>query len=306
LLAVRAVDAHEVRTKRMPIQILLDRTYVGLWTFPNAREISMERISGGILVRFPSVLRLSYSSQPTDPQAHVSNLRARVVGGGVELGIASQDRIYLGTNPGGDTIVPMEMRVPASVLEQYEQARNGAEVRFCFDATGDICGLMHGNGRPPIQTAVTQFNGQTQEVTYPLDAWVGALNRVGFGLHVLAEVPLRPAPPAPWDEVWKALADARTSFDQGGNTGWVNCVRSVRHALELWQGIEAEDHGPGWHAPNRNDREQRTAAQRRDNVRWDLLQYAHRAPHGHADEWNRDEAMLLMTTLAALLRVRAP
>lgn len=292
----------------MSIDILLDRTYVGKWSFPNSREITMERISGGVLVQFPSVLRLTYSSRLEEPQAQVSNLSARVFGGGEELGLATHDRIYVGTNPGSDTSVAMEWRVPSPVLEQYEQTRDGGDVRFCFECRGEVCGLVHVNGGRslPLRTSAAQLNGSTVEVTYPREAWIAALNRIGFGLHVLVEVPLRPAPPAPWDAVWKALFDARTSFDQGGTTGWVNCVRSIRHALELWQAHEAEDHGPGWRAPTRSDKEQRTAAQRRDNLRWDLLQYAHRAPHGHADEWTRDEAILVMSTLAALLRVRNP
>lgn len=291
----------------MAIDIILDRTYVGRWTFPDGPGVAMERISGGVLVRFPSVLRVSYSSRIEEPQALVSNLFARVYVGVQELGLATHERFYLGTNPGTDTNVAMEWRVPAAVLEHYEQVRDGGPVRFRLEARGEVCGLVHANGRAlPLRTAPTMFMGSPIEVTYAREAWTAALNQIEFGLHVLVEIPLRPPPPAPWDAIWKALAEARTSFEQGGTTGWVNCVRSIRHALELWHDQEAADHGPGWHAPTRHEREQRTAKQRMDNLRWDLLQCAHRAPHGHADEWTRDEAILMISTLAALLRVRDP
>jgi hypothetical protein len=291
----------------MAIDIVLEQTYVGRWTFPNAPDVAMERISGGVLVRFPSVLRVSYSSRIEEPQALVSNLSARVYVGNHELGLATHERFYVGTNPGADTNVAMEWRVPAAVLERYEQLRDGGPVRFCFECRGEVCGLVHAPGRAPsLRTAPTMFTGKPIEVTYPHEAWTAALNRIGFGLHVLVEIPLRPQPAAPWDAIWKALTEAQASFDQGGTTGWVNCVRSIRHALELWQDQEAPDHGPGWHPPTRTEREQRTSGQRMGNLRWDLLQCAHRAPHGHADEWTRDEAVLMMSVLAALLRVRNP
>jgi hypothetical protein len=209
-------------------------------------------------------------------------------------------------NPANEPAVTMEWRTPSAVLEEYEQRRNGGPVRFAFECRGEISGLLHGPNRPlPLRTSPSIISGHTVEVTYPREAWIAALDRVGFGIHVLTKIPLRPAPPAPWDAIWLALAEARTSFDQGGTTGWVNCVRSIRLALELWQRAEVEDHGPGWQSPGR-EKEQRTRAQRLDNLRWDLLQCAHSGPHSHADECTRDDALLMLSTLAALLRVRNP
>jgi hypothetical protein len=99
--------------------------------------------------------------------------------------------------------------------------------------------------------------------------------------------------------VWHALRDARDSFDTGGSTGWKNCVTAVRLALEEWRKIEQEDKGLA-------DTQARTKIQRIDNLRWHLIQLAHYAAHTKADEWTRDDALLALSTLSALLAVRKP
>jgi hypothetical protein len=83
-------------------------------------------------------------------------------------------------------------------------------------------------------------------------------------------------------------------------------VAAVRLALEKWQGIEKEDMGPGWKAPSMIERKDRTKRQRLDNVRWHLYQCAHLGPHSSAEDWTRDDAVLLLSTLAALLAERKP
>jgi hypothetical protein len=123
---------------------------------------------------------------------------------------------------------------------------------------------------------------------------------------VLIEIPFPSDPPTDWELVWHALRDARDSFDRGGSTGWKNCVASVRLALEKWHGIEKEDQGPGWQRPSTTDLQARTKEQRIDTIRWHLIQLAHCAAHTRADEWNRDDALLVLSTVSALLAVRKP
>ncbi len=130
--------------------------------------------------------------------------------------------------------------------------------------------------------------------------------RLGTAENVLVEIPLPGSPSLDWDEVWKALIDARNAFEQGGSTGWKGCVTSVRLALERWQQIEKEDMGPGWKAPSMQERKDRTKKQRTDNLRWHLYQCAHLGAHSSADEWTRDDALLLLSTLSALLAERKP
>ena len=123
---------------------------------------------------------------------------------------------------------------------------------------------------------------------------------------ILVDIPFPSDPPTGWEPIWTALRDARDSFDKGGSTAWKNTVTSVRLALEEWQHLEKEVQGPGWKRPDRTDLETRTKEQRIDNIRWHLIQLAHYAAHTKADDWTRDDALLLLSTLSSLLAVRKP
>jgi hypothetical protein len=125
------------------------------------------------------------------------------------------------------------------------------------------------------------------------------LREVNLRDTVLVEIPFQSDPPSGWEAVWQALQDARDSFDTGGSTGWKNCVTAVRLALDEWRRIEPEDKGPA-------DPQDRTKAHRTENLRWHLIQLAHYAAHTRADEWTRDDALLALSTLSALLAVRRP
>ena len=98
--------------------------------------------------------------------------------------------------------------------------------------------------------------------------------------------------------------EARDAFEQGGTTGWKTCGAAVRRALEKW--VQIEDKEPGWKPPNKEERENRTKRQRLYILRWHLLQLAHLAVHSSADEWSRDDALLMLSTLSALLAERKP
>ncbi|HEY3807181.1 MAG TPA: hypothetical protein VGL61_31485 [Kofleriaceae bacterium] len=227
----------------------------------------------------------------------------------MEFGVATHDDQdeFVAGNPDSEHPASLLWRAPASVLEHLEQARNGAPIALTFQARGSVSANLPPFGGPGLSMRLPpQSFGGNISVEYSRDAWTTMLKKVSFGLHVLVEVPLAPAPPAPWNDVWQALREAHESFDQGGTTGWSSCVRSIRLALERWQAHEREQQGPGWNAPARQDREQRTAHERIDNLRWHLLQCAHRAAHTGADEWSRDEAVLMLSTCAALLRYRNP
>lgn len=132
------------------------------------------------------------------------------------------------------------------------------------------------------------------------------LRKLGIAENVLFEIPLPRSPLGSWDEVWRALVEARDTFEHGGSTGWKGCVTAVRQALKKWQEIEKEDMGLGWKAPTPQERDTRNKVQRIDNLRWHLLQLAHYGPHSYADEWSRDDALLMLAGLSTLLAVRKP
>jgi hypothetical protein len=159
-----------------------------------------------------------------------------------------------------------------------------------------------------LRTVPERFrpNAGNITVTYPKEVWVMMLRVLGVAENVLVEVPLPGSPSPDWDGVWKGLIDARSAFEQGGSTGWKACVTGVRLALERWQKIEKEQMGAGWVKPNQNDLQARTKKERFDNLRWHLIQAAHLGPHTGAEEWTRDEALLMLSTLSALLAERKP
>ena len=144
------------------------------------------------------------------------------------------------------------------------------------------------------------------EVSYPREVWIRMIRTLGVAENVLVEIPMPTSPPGDWDAVWKALIDARNAFEKGGTTGWQACVTSVRRTLENWREIEKEDQGPGWTPPSQSEREARTKRQRLDALRWHLMQLAHLGPHSSADEWCRDDALLMLSTLSGLLAERKP
>jgi hypothetical protein len=63
-------------------------------------------------------------------------------------------------------------------------------------------------------------------------------------IPVLLEVPFPGQAPQGWEAVWKAVQEAIMSLEQGGEIGWKHCISAARLALENWQKIEKEDHGP--------------------------------------------------------------
>ena len=103
-----------------------------------------------------------------------------------------------------------------------------------------------------------------------------------------------------------ALRAARDALNKGGTTGWKSVIAECRTALEIWRTIEAPDLGPGQPDPTQADRTARTWGQRVDQLRWHLHHLTHDAVHGHADECTRDDAVLVLATLAGLLAMRKP
>lgn len=144
------------------------------------------------------------------------------------------------------------------------------------------------------------------EVLYAREVWIQMIRRLGIAENVLVEVPLPSSPTGDWNEVWKALVEARSAFEQGGTTGWKGCVTSVRLALEKWQRIEPEKPGAGWQPPKPHERQTWTKRERLDAMRWHVYQLAHLGAHTAAEDWSRDDALLMLSTLSALLAERKP
>lgn len=194
-----------------------------------------------------------------------------------------------------------------SDLALFEKIREGKTPKISISLHGELSYLLKVDNlqRLRLRSESKSF-WLNPTIEFPKEIWIEQLKAMGTLENILIEVPLPSTPPSPWDEVWKALLEARQSFEQGGTTAWKNCIVSTRLALEKWQKIEKEDMGAGWKAPSVIDRQARTKEQRLDNIRWHILQYAHYSAHSHADNWTRDDALLMLTTLCALLSKRNP
>jgi hypothetical protein len=295
---------------------------IGSITFDKSpRTLIATRTASGFEVQMPIDITLRVRLRG-EPIAMVSNLRGNVLvkmpdGSLISVGTLVGDfRHMAGISTSEPSYNKREERLRWSGtfvdLAYIEKARNGEPPQFHIHVVGDWSFLL----RPQLPefggfiflTEPQRFHSKTAyiELTYSREIWVDVLRRLGVAENVLVEVPLPPSPGEPWNAVWQSLTDARNAFERGGTTGWQATVTAVRHALDAWRKIEGEDSGPGGGTARKQERELRTKQERFDALRWHLLQAAHHAPHSHADEWTRDDALLMLASLSALLAVRKP
>ncbi len=295
-------------------------TVIGWVTFDeNPVRFQVYRTAKGFNLQLP--IEIAFALVGTDemvPMAH--DLKGIIYAGPpdrrVEVGRLLCDTShkggqYVGKSPGTPYKRQAQMVWLGSFAElgYYENLRAGGPVRFDLYFEGQLCYLFPLNKSDCMgRTESEPFYSHVGSVslTYPKEAWVNMLRELGAAENVLVEVPLPVCPSSEWEGVWKGLLDARNYFEQGGSTGWKGCVTGVRLALEKWRDIEKEQMGPGWVKPQRPDLEARTKKERLDNLRWHLMQAAHLGPHTPAEEWTRDDALLLLSTLSALLAERKP
>lgn len=299
------------------------------------------RSASGFEIQVPIVLTLL--TAPRDiPRIMVSNLCGRVflqtqdnslVGVGR---LSGPDWETAGVSSGDSYFYPrdksLEWTVTFDDIAYIERARDGQAPKLQMSLHGEWCFLLPMNEAGinedipvPTQTLQPQVGNRRYsswycrtdpmrvvssrgyiEVAYPREVWLELIRRLGVAENVLVEIPLPTSPPGDWEPVWSALVDARNAFEQGGTTGWKGCVTSVRLALEKWRKLEAEKPGLGWQSPKMPDRELWTKKERLDALRWYLMQTAHLGAHTGAEEWSRDDALLLLSTLSALLAERKP
>ena len=297
------------------------------------------RVASGFEIQVP--IELTFRIRPKhEPMLMISDLRGKVLiktadGSLITVGRLTGNSYQTAGVSGREaydhsTTTYLEWSGTFADLAHIEKIRNGQSPKLQMDLEGEWCLLLpniekrneerwnelsdHERERFQeyasfrLRTEPQRVHGTHGfiEVPYPRDIWIQLLRTLGIAENVLIEIPLPTTPPDPWTGVWNALVDARNAFDQGGTSGWQGSVTSVRLALERWRDIEPEDQGPGWTAPTRSDRESRTKKQRLNGLRWHLMQAAHLGPHTGAEEWSRDDAVLMLSVLSALLAERKP
>ena len=234
---------------------------------------------------------------------------ASTSGPSVELGHVSIDReISTGWTEDGvgerKDQAYLNWRGSFEELAAFEKIREGRSPRFKINLEGKLRYLIkinHPRYRIRSEPRNIRFEySNMAEFGYAAEGWVErVLHGLGISENVLVEIPVPNSPPAPWDEVWQALVRARTSFKQGGSTGWQGCVLGVRLALEKWRDIEPPNTGP-------TDPKLRSKRERLDALRQSLHQCTHVWVHAGNDECSRDDALLMLSTFSALLAERKP
>jgi hypothetical protein len=271
---------------------------------PVSSAFFSKRTASGFQISFPARVIFPARQPGSDPLL-VENLAARFEpsGNGTEIGVMRfSEPLVSGTT---DRVIHFVWESGFDALAFYERIREGKEPRFQVVVTGWMRRLFPVRNGQNYEFQLASFPAdpihEQTVVSYSREAWTNTLKQLGFCDSFVVEIPYPSNPPAKeWDAVWNAIRDARNAFDQGGSTGWRSAATHVRHALEKWQDIQGEEVDLGQNSPAK----QRSKKQRLDNVRWHLYQLAHLSAHTGADDWTRDDAMLMLSTLCALVAVR--
>jgi hypothetical protein len=227
----------------------------------------------------------------------------------VELGLAVDTEWYFPAKGGQEFSGNLYWRGDFETLAWFEKQRNGKQPVLTMRVDTKVGKAIQGtgpDGYPYEVCTVPKPMSGTMSVKYPTDIWNEMVRTLGVSETIVLQIPLPGSRPAPWDLVWTYLSEARECLEKGGTTGWKGCVVAVREALKTWQTIEKEDMGQGWTVPNQHQLWGRTKKQRLDCIRWNLLQAAHLGPHTPAEDWSRDDAILMLSGFAALLAERGP
>jgi hypothetical protein len=296
----------------MAIQFSVGNRHVGKIEFQETeaalRRQWARRTPNGFVMGIPARLILTWQKEQ-NAQPFVSNLRARIYvddNSGTELGTAYDSGFYRASNPQLETDLSFEWRGTMTALQALEKRRTGGPAKLRFECTGEVCWAYPQDNH----SLLNMFQGiperiyGSEPVAYPVDTWAEILRNLGAIGNILVEIPLPGAAPLGWDEIYAALEEARRGLARGGEDGFKACVVAVRLALDKWNSLEAPSLGPGANTANASDRSRWTKQERIEGMRWQAIQLAHLAAHSSPEKWTRADAVLAITTLAALLGVR--
>lgn len=274
------------------IPVSLDHQQIGSITLESPNHLEAHRTAGGFRLHLPITVRLGMEKGATT-RPLLTNLRANLLyeqKSGVlhHLGQAQCNFVFTASAPEGAGYGELIWWDSLAALAHYERLRAGTPARIKVKTNRWL-------RTEPF------FIGGDAEVQYHQHVWLGMLRQIGAADNVLVEVPLPGIAPDGWNVVWQELVEARNAFEQGRETGWSQCVVKVRTALEAWKKIEPEKQPLPAGA-----KEDWTKKDRLDGLRWQLHECCHPAAHMRSGPWSRDEALLMLSTLSALLAARNP
>jgi hypothetical protein len=269
------------------------------------RQPACERTAEGFKILTPIKVALPAPQHP-EKTPMICNLRGSVrttqpAGGTIELGCVVCVTRY--TAPTYEAPAYLEWRGSLPALALYEKLRARGPVKFEFRVAGDVWFITRASGLADrVCWAPVPFF-EVEHLTYPSDSWARVLRQLGVSDIVAVEILLANDPPTGWGQVWAELSNAKSELERGGSTAWRNCALGVRRALEEWRKIEEEEEEKD---STRTPLRDRSKEQRFGDLRRHLKNYADRPVHTSADEWSREEAVLMLASLSALLAVRKP
>ena len=277
---------------------------IGTITFSDPDDTLAEgRTASGFRLRLPTTVNLNRPANST-LEVLLQDVRVVFKAYGLEFGVAQCDNLQTPMRKDTPILFSWDWTLP--IVGLYEKLRSGKSPRFNANLYGNLHYKVPGtNFRDECLSVPYPFH-YSAEIKYSRDTWTGTLRKLTILDSVLVEIPFPSDPPSDWDEIFQSLREARDSFDTGSKTGWRGCVLGVRHALEKWHDKEPEEHGAGWKPPSRAEKESRTKKERIDNIRWHLLQLAHFGMHNPAEQCTREDAVLALAILAALLDIKKP
>jgi hypothetical protein len=285
----------------------------GTWKLEESSEAlnrsGIQRTADGFMLPIPGSVRMEMSTDK-DPQPVLTKLRVQLRlddGSGTELGLAHDDGFYLGSIGAYDRSTNVQWRGSLAALALIEKRRGNNPPTFRVECFAEGYLLRQPEGQRIQHASEPHRIYNTGTITYPEDAWVAMLRRIGVIGNILVETPIPAEAPVGWEKVWSAVNEAYDNLGRGGSTGWKNTVVSIRYALEKWREIEPEKCGHGWTGPAKaQDKENWTKQERLDASRWFLHHYANYGPHSGAEEWSKPEAVYLLNSFAGLLALRDP
>jgi hypothetical protein len=219
-------------------------------------------------------------------------------GQGMELCRPACDQMFKGTCSNCQCSLRWSGRLDD--LAVYEKLRECMRPSFNVTVLGDVAFLRDEAGEAlKFDTAPETFMGHGT-VEYSPEIWAKALRTLGISETIMIQIPLPAVPPNGWEEVWVELSNARAALERGGTTALRDAAVAVRRALEEWRKLETEGIAHGKQLKDRSKRE------RLDDLRLHLKNFADFAAHTGIQEWSRDDVVLMISTLAALVAVRNP
>jgi hypothetical protein len=294
------------------IEIEFNHTTIGCFRFvTDGTNLRANRIGAGFQIHFPFVLEL-FGEMDSKRRPQVGTLKGDLfavgIGEPVLVGQLVDEQSYLGPTGTGYTMQgSFSWTGSLGDLAVFEKIRDGGEARFNITLRGESRFVLRETNDDMLgwRSAESKLGGHlTTQIRFAKEQWVAVLRALKVTNSLLVEIAIPFTPRPGWEDVFAYLSEARNSFLQGGESGWKGCVVAVREGLKKWDEIERVD--VARLGENSTARQNRTKDERVDFLRNHLHQLANFGPHSRAEIWTREDALLVLATMASLLSQRNP